>query len=172
MWVLQGPILFRGLRVRMCLASGTSTSCKVCICTLVNCNSIAASVSSISCSLDDAASAAVCLQVNPVTRAREYEGPTADLAKALSSCPHGGQILVDQATLDGVKPHLAELARTQRAQGSRQAWCAFALRRCLCCCVLCDAAPVPTLLAAAPRQGLLPPWVVHAPSSMPAASSI
>ena len=48
-------------------------------------------------------------QVNEVSKAREYTGRVVELARAQSSLPHGGQILVDQATLEGIKPHLAEL---------------------------------------------------------------
>ena len=37
--------------------------------------------------------ASECKQ-NDITRTREYVGQLPDLAKALSSCPHGGQIVI------------------------------------------------------------------------------
>ena len=41
-----------------------------------------------------------------------------ELAKAQGAAPHGGQVIVDNLTLDGIKPHLKDLVRAQQKRGS------------------------------------------------------
>ena len=56
-------------------------------------------------------------QVHAITRGRDY-GAIAEVAKVQANMPHGGQIIIDAATLDGIACHLTELAKAQRALGS------------------------------------------------------
>ena len=54
-------------------------------------------------------------------------GRVMELARAQSVLPHGGAILIDQPTLEGIKPHLAELRRLAHVPS----WRAAALARCV-----------------------------------------
>ena len=59
-----------------------------------------------------------CVQINAATRGRQYTGPLYELARALSDCPNGGQIVCDMPTLDGIKAQLASLWRDSRKRVS------------------------------------------------------
>lgn len=48
-------------------------------------------------------------QVNETSKRSEYHGEVMTLASSLADLPHGGQILMEDKTFDGVKVHLAEL---------------------------------------------------------------
>ena len=49
------------------------------------------------------------LQVNETSKRSEYQGEVMALASWLGELPHGGQILMEDRTFDGIKVHLAEL---------------------------------------------------------------
>ena len=58
----------------------------------------------------------MCLQLNQNTKRMEYEGAVLHQVTCMADLPHGGQILVDEATFDGIKSSLATL-RERVAKG-------------------------------------------------------
>lgn len=54
----------------------------------------------------------VVLQVHEMTKRREYQGPVMDLAKAVSECPSGGQIICCQGTFAGILDQQARILQT------------------------------------------------------------
>ena len=53
---------------------------------------------------------AVCgAQMNQNTKRMEYEGAVLQQVTSMADLPHGGQIIIDEATFDGIKSSLAVL---------------------------------------------------------------
>ena len=50
-----------------------------------------------------------CAQMDNNSKRRDYRGKVRTMAQALSDTPHGGQIIIDSQTFDGVKTSLPEL---------------------------------------------------------------
>ena len=54
----------------------------------------------------------VVLQQNLTSKAVEYKGKVAELVKGMLDIPHGGQIIMDGRTFQGIKGELITLAAT------------------------------------------------------------
>ena len=61
----------------------------------------------------------VYVQVSPEQGGREHVGAIAVKSRAVLSAPHGGQVICDSATLEGIKGHLAELYSGRVGSGSK-----------------------------------------------------
>ena len=51
----------------------------------------------------------LCVQMNQNTKRMEYEGSVFNAVMALAELAHGGQILIDEASFDGIKSSLPQL---------------------------------------------------------------
>lgn len=58
------------------------------------------------------ASHAAMTQVHPSKKRSKYIGTVAQRCRAVVSVTHGGQIICNTATLEGIRPHLTELYKS------------------------------------------------------------
>ena len=60
-------------------------------------------------------------QAHPSKKQTEYIGTVAQRCRAVASVTHGGQIICDTATLEGIRPHLTELYKGCIGADAKQA---------------------------------------------------
>ena len=51
----------------------------------------------------------VWLQMNEISKRKEYSGRVRERVQALSECCHGGQIILDAATFEGISACMTDL---------------------------------------------------------------
>ena len=81
------------------------------------------------------------MQLNQNTKRMEYEGAVLQKVTCMSDLPHGGQVVIDEETFDGIKSGLAALRQRVASRPNLSALapsCRCLVLSCLTCLQLHD----------------------------------